>query len=330
VPTLTLLHQTSKDLSDLLEEPVGKIGDSTYSVKRVTVATIDSLKSGLKREEVKTYLNSVKVWLIDESHLSAADSYRDVSELLVNTEYRFGLSATVRRGDGNELVFHGIIGPLVKRLTPIELIDAGWLARPRIEMHVIEHEYIQEGIKKPSYSSIYKTNIVNNVERNNYVMEQCYRAKQEKRDPVLILIQDLEHGDILQDLIAQLGPCAYLKGENDQKDRTKVVQLFQKGDIPFLVASTIFDIGVDIPEIKTIILAGAGKSASRAIQRVGRGLRKPANKSINKTECLIVDFEDRCSHFLLDHSMQRKWWFNQYYPDCVTVWKNGKVLKEII
>lgn len=325
VPTLSLLHQTSEDLANLLGETVGKIGDQIYSVGRVTVATIDSLRTGLKKLTVKDYLKTVQVWLIDESHLSAADSYKSVSEQLVNTEYRFGLSATVRREDGHELVFHGIIGPLVKKLTPMELIEAGWLARPRIEMHVVEHEYTHEGTKKPSYSDVYQACIVQNMARNNYILEQCYRAQNEKQDPVLILIQDLEHGDILQDMIAQLGPCAYLKGEDDQKDRKKVVARFQKGEIPFLVASTIFDIGIDIPEIRTIIMAGAGKSPARAIQRVGRGLRKTGNK----TECLIIDFEDRLGYHLLDHSTQRYWWYGQYYPGCCTRWNGNKVILEM-
>lgn len=337
VPTLSLLHQTAADLSQLLGEKVGKVGDSECILERITVATIDSLRTGtnklakdsqataLKKSGLITWLNGVAVWMIDESHMSAADSYKDVSAHLINTQYRFGVSATIRREDGHELVFHGIIGPLVKRITPMELVNQGYLARPIIEMHVVEHTYEHEGSKKPPYSEIYQKQVVNNDERNNLILQMAYRCMDEKRTPCLILISDLEHGDILQEMLSHLGPTAYLKGEDDQKVRTQIVERFQAGEIPFLVASTIFDIGVDIPEIRAIILAGAGKSAARAIQRVGRGLRKKGNK----TECLILDFEDREPYFLLEHSTQRKWWYEHYYPTCVTKWKHGKLLTEL-
>lgn len=324
VPSLSLLHQTSADLEALLGEEVGIVGDGIRKIRRVTVATPDSLNHGVKHEEIVQWLLSVGVWILDESHLSAADVYVAIGEYMPNTHHRFGVSATLRREDNAEMVFHGLVGPLTLKISPMRLIDEGWLVRPRIEMHVIQHEFEHHGPKKPKWSDVYKTCIAQNTERNNYVFEQAFRCLREERLPCLILVKDLEHGEILQDLLAQMGPTAYLQGEDKQEIREEVIAKVKTNEIPFLVASTIFDIGVDIPELRSVILAGAGNSESRAIQRVGRGLRA----SPGKNDVLIIDFEDRETYFLLDHSIKRKKLYNEYYPGCVTTWKNGKVLPE--
>ena len=61
----------------------------------------------------------------------------------------------------------------------------------------------------------------------------------------------------------------------------------QKGGA-ILVASTIFDEGVDIPEIDALILAGGGQSYIKNIQRVGRALRP----KMHKDYVVIYDFLD--------------------------------------
>ena len=50
-----------------------------------------------------------------------------------------------------------------------------------------------------------------------------------------------------------------------------------------------------------MILAGSGKSSTRALQRVGRTLRPYKDK----TEATVIDFEDHCK-YMLGHSRKRK------------------------
>jgi superfamily II DNA or RNA helicase len=325
VPSKSLMYQTAADLEAVLGEPVGRVGDSIFELHRVTVAIIDSLRESANSPKASTWLDSIQLWVIDESHMSAAESYQNVSSCLPNTERRFGVSATVHREDGAEMVFHGLIGPLAIRIDPMRLIESGHLAKPNIEMHIIEHDRDASTRTKPKYDTVYKDQVVNNTDRNDLIFAQAERCLREKRTPCLILVKDIKHGEILQEMISHLGPTAYLHGEDSQTTRENVLTQFQGGTVPFLVASTIFDVGVDIPEIQSVILAGAGKSAARAIQRVGRGLRKTARKS----DVLVVDFEDREPNFLLLHSNERMWWYREYYPGCVTRVRNGMPLKDL-
>ena len=67
-----------------------------------------------------------------------------------------------------------------------------------------------------------------------------------------------------------------------------------------LIASKIFDQGVDIPELDALILAGSGKSTGRALQRIGRVIRKYPGKE----KAIVVEFMDNCK-YLRDHSEVR-------------------------
>ena len=72
------------------------------------------------------------------------------------------------------------------------------------------------------------------------------------------------------------------------------------GNIQVLIASKIFDQGIDIPELDALILAGSGKSSGRALQRIGRVIRK----SPGKKKAIVVEFFDNCK-YLRDHSEAR-------------------------
>lgn len=79
------------------------------------------------------------------------------------------------------------------------------------------------------------------------------------------------------------------------------MQELQDGRIDAILCTTVFDEGIDVPELKTVILAGGGKSPVKARQRVGRGLRLHDSKS----EVLIIDFMDEHGKYLHRHSKER-------------------------
>lgn len=348
VPSRSLMYQTRADFEAVLGEKVGILGDSETDLQRVTVAIIDSLAAAVKpdvkkskrnkkgeidpatakprRPEIVAFLAAQRIWILDEHHLSAADRFTDVSPYLINALNRYAVSATLWREDGADMVLEGIAGQQVIRIEPMRLIQEGWLATPNIEMHIIDHDYTWTGEgKKPRYDWVYDQRIVHNDFRNDYITEQAHRCLKEGQVPCLILVKDIEHGNLLQELLSYLGRTAFLFGEDDQKVRTAVLKQVQDGTLPFLVASTIFDVGVDIPELKSVILAGAGKSASRAIQRVGRGLRKTQPKDVAET-VRIIDFEDREPYYLESHSAERRRRYDSYYPGCVSSWLSGQPL----
>ena len=72
------------------------------------------------------------------------------------------------------------------------------------------------------------------------------------------------------------------------------------GEPQITIASTIFDEGIDVRPLDTLILAGGGKSPTRALQRIGRILRPYKGKN----NAIAVDFMDTCK-YMQGHSSQR-------------------------
>lgn len=69
-----------------------------------------------------------------------------------------------------------------------------------------------------------------------------------------------------------------------------------------LIATGIFDEGVDMPLLDAGIMAGGGQSKIKSIQRVGRILRP---KPTGSNEVFIIDFKDTGNKYLLRHSAER-------------------------
>lgn len=327
VPSLGLLNQTAAVIEGLIGEKVGVFGDGKFEPRRVTVSTIQSLYARRKKQEIIDWLQTIDIWIIDEAHMAAANTFQEVSELLPNTSRRYGVSATIRREDGSEMLFFGLIGPVVARTTAAELVEAGYLAKPTIECHIVEHKYnhnpAETGKKKPAFNSVEAACITESEDHIAKVVEQVRRCKEEGRLPCIIMVNDnLKLGDTLHDRIATLGPTAWLSGEDKLDVRDDVIDQVSKGKVPFLICSTIFDEGIDIPRIRSVILAAGGTSGNKAAQRVGRGLR--IDPDTGKTDCLIVDIYSREKYFLSHHGDIRKTWYEVLFPGCVTVVQDGK------
>lgn len=324
VPTLDLLHQTKDALVHWTGEEVGIYGDKSKEIdKRITVATIQSLASGVKYDnkskravypdklkERAEWLRTIDYLIVDECHGAAAESYQILSSLLSNTYIRHGLTATLRREDGNELILHGVLGPCVTKVTPAELISKGFLALPRVELHYLSHGNYNSSL---GFAELYKEAVVNNSNRTSYIAEQAKRCLAEARGPVLILFDLLEHGDNLYAAVKDLGRSALVSGSTETKDRKSLVQQVENGEIDIVVASIIWVTGVNIRRLKTLIVAGSGKSGTMTVQRAGRVLRTHPDKE----EALIIDICDEERLYLRDQYIARRFFYNEKYPGYV-------------
>src|SRR5690606_21334147 len=85
------------------------------------------------------------------------------------------------------------------------------------------------------------------------------------------------------------------------KIREKIKNDLEEGKIKCIVASRIFDIGLNLPILSGLIIASAGKSSVRALQRIGRVIRPYPGKRF----AAVIDFADQAP-YLLDHAKRRK------------------------
>ena len=119
------------------------------------------------------------------------------------------------------------------------------------------------------------------------------------RKSVLIQVKEVKHGDILNEMFG--GAAVYLTGQDESEVRLKVKDLLKSKKVKVCLTSPIWDEGVDIPALDSIIVAGGGLSYTKAVQKVGRGLRKTEEKDTVE----IIDFMDNCHKYLKKHSKER-------------------------
>jgi superfamily II DNA or RNA helicase len=274
-----LLKQTHDEFEELLGLPMGIIGagkaDNLDSP--VILATVQSLSRGLVK--YKELLNSINMVIVDEAHHASADTYVKVFRELKNAKYRIGTTGTVKRDDGNEMIFESLIGPVVYRMSADKGIEEGYLVKPHITF--IKQPYADvEG----TYPEVYDEMVVHNHERNAKIKELSEYCEKKK---LLVLVNRIEHGQILA---KQIG-ADFIHGSLPTKERDKLFKKFETSSQGILVGMLpIFSEGVNVPDIDIIINACANKGEVKTIQTLGRALRTSAGKD----GATYIDFVDEC------------------------------------
>jgi superfamily II DNA or RNA helicase len=319
-----LLYQFHKFFTSIFGKDVGIIGDGNCDIKDINIATVWSVGQalGLKKSvslddddteekkidplkfsQIKTMLLHTKVHLFDECHLAACDTIQTIAQNL-KAEYVYGMSASPWRDDGADLLIEALLGRRIVDIGARELIKQGWLVEPDIRF-LAPPPYSKKG----KYQTIYSKYIVEHEARNQMVVKGAIKLV-EQGFPCLVLFHSIRHGKILSDLLSKQIPIGLLSGKDPSRVREKVKDDLETGRINCIVASKIFDIGVDLPTLSGLVIAGAGKSSVRALQRIGRVIRP----SPGKTMSAIIDFADRAP-YLLDHAEARRDIYRQEFDN---------------
>lgn len=314
VHTKDLLYQALTEFRKFLgEDVVGQLGDGVIDIREVTVATTQTLAQfvGFKYESakdesnqkekkletkaikekkalVKDLIDNTRVLIWDEVHRIACSMAIAVAEAVKNAEYRIGLSASPWRDDGADMEIESAMGSKIYVLSATDLIDMGFLVRPIIRMDYIPSQALHMPYKVP-YPQLYRADIVNNNIRNDKIIKY-YKDFTSMGIPTLILVKDIKHGNLLKERITEeFDPIDFLSGRNASKKRNDTIQELRDGERIGLIASVIADEGLDIKRLGAVILAGGGKSSTRALQRVGRAIRPFEGKD----KAFVVDFVDQ-------------------------------------
>lgn len=308
------LWQTKEVFEKILDEDIGIIGDGRLELKPHTVATIQTISAHLENNAFKDYLSTIDLLIIDECH-KVGDNVYSKTLRKIPAYYRIGLSATALEKENLDTIFLiGATGGLLFDFTATEAVKRGFLAQPVIRFKQIKKPTVvveslahlpwkkRRHAASKVFREVYKQGIIENDYRNKKIVRIAKRAVA-KGWPTLVLVRSLRHGTALAKALRRSveGRVAYLHGSHATSRRKDTVSRFKRGRVDLLISSTIFDEAIDIPSVRCLILAGAGKSPIKAIQRVGRGMRRKEGENVLH----VVDFLDRTHRYLLEHSLDR-------------------------
>lgn len=223
--------------------------------------------------------------IIDEVHHIAANSYRPILKKF-NPQILLGLTATPERMD-NENILNDFCDVIAAEIRLPEALNRKLLCpfqyfgiSDNIDLQNIKW---QNGKYSPSeLTEVYTSNI-----RVNDVIQKCEEYLTDMHNVIALCFCVTQvHARYMSEKFNEAGlKSEYLvSGRNDI--RAKVKSQLIKKEINYLFVVDIFNEGVDIPEIDTILFLRPTESLTVFLQQLGRGLRFADNK-----ECLtVLDF----------------------------------------
>lgn len=311
-----LLYQTHKFFSSVFNQKIGIIGDGNCDIQDINVASVWTVGQALgmkkteiltdteeessvnpdKYQEIRQMLSSSKVHIFDECHLAACKTIQEIADN-IHPEHIYGMSASPWRDDNADLLIECVLGKNIVDISASYLIDNGFLVKPIIKFLKVPPP--TEPIKK-AYQTVYKSYITDNPVRNGLVVLGAEKLV-EQGYQTLVLYNNVIHGNLLYQEISKKFPCILLSGKDSSEVREAAKKRLENHEVNCIIASKIFDIGVDLPSLSGLVIASGGKSSVRALQRIGRVIRKYPGKK----QAAIVDFYDQAP-FLKDHSIERR------------------------
>ena len=311
VPTLFLvhrthlLHQTAEKFIQAMPEiepHLGIIGDGSRDIKPITLATIQTVASMLKRygKHLQQELAVFRMMIIDEAHRATAEQFVTVAKNLVNCDYRLGLTATpfMSGKERDNLILHGLFGNIVYEVSASELIRQGVLARPFFKFYQVAEPRLTD---LKNYRDVYEQGIIHNQHRNKLVADKTLELVRMGRK-TLVICSEIKHINILHSMLCERGlSVGVATGSADSRERKKTLDSLASGGYDCIICSTIFDEGVDLPDIGGVVLAAGNKSAPALLQRTGRAIRLKETDNF----AVIVDFYDTTHRMLEKHARTR-------------------------
>ena len=224
--------------------------------------------------------------VIDECHHLTANSYRGIINYF-KPKVLLGLTATPERMDGGDIQedFHNRIAAEIR--LP-EALNRKLLCPFQYFGITDSIDLSQVGWERGRYISSELTNVY--TANNRRVREIIDALDKYTKDfhsvRALGFCVSIEHAKFMAEKFLLAGFKAdYLTSANGQ-NRDSVRQKLLKKDINYLFVVDIFNEGIDIPEIDTVLFLRPTESLTIFLQQLGRGLRLAEDK-----DCLtVLDF----------------------------------------
>lgn len=229
--------------------------------------------------------------VVDEFHHTAAPSYKKLLEYY-QPKILLGLTATPERMDGKSILpyFNNRIAAEIrlpeaidrKLLCPFQYFGV----TDNIDLDTLR--WSAGGYDKTELSNLYTLSGVAANRRADLVVSSLLKYVTDIDDVKgLGFCVSIEHAQFMCSYFNDHGiTTMYLIGSSPDEERQTAKQRLVTGDVRFIFVVDIYNEGVDIPEVNTVLFLRPTESLTIFLQQLGRGLRLAEDK-----ECLtVLDF----------------------------------------
>ncbi len=249
-------------------------------------ASVQSLASlGIDKFEAKEF----DVVVIDEFHHALAPTYRQLLEFL-QPQQLLGLTATPERGDGGNVAnefFEG--GRTASELRLWDALDADLL----VPFHYFgvsdDVDLSQVEWRRGNYdtSQLDRLYTGNDARAAKVIRELRDKVVGTEHMRAIGFCVSVQHAHYMSKVFNDAGiPSVAVDGGTDEAARTGALEQLRNREIKCIFAVDIFNEGLDVPEVDTILMLRPTQSATVFLQQLGRGLRRADDKAV----LTVLDF----------------------------------------
>ncbi|QEZ67958.1 DUF3427 domain-containing protein [Paraclostridium bifermentans] len=258
--------------------------------------------------------------IIDEFHHASAPSYQKILEHF-KPKVLLGLTATPERMDGKDVLEY-FDGRISSEMRLCEAIDKKLLSTFQYfcisdELDLSKLKWSKGGYDNKELTELLTIDKLNSKKRAELVIRSLYDYISDIDEVVgLGFCVSIEHANFMANYFNDKKiPSVAISSKTIKDERDKAKSGLINGKYKFAFVVDLYNEGVDIPEVNTILFLRPTESLTVFLQQLGRGLRLSDNK-----ECLTV----------LDYVGQAHKNYNFYEKFSSIARKKGKVLKEEI
>ena len=251
-------------------------------------ATIDSITSrNLVNRLGTVHWHTV---VVDECHRLAADRFQ-AFVTHISPRILLGLTATPERSDGQPIAPYFDARPDGAPAVEMRLwhaLDLQLLAP--FEYYACDDatDFSSVPWNRPGERDAIDQLVTGNDIRARLVVNEWRRlASDARRSRALVFCVSISHAQFMADWLNRAGlPAACVVGETPAEERRRAPQRLASGELSALVTVDLYNEGVDLPAVDTLLLLRPTQSPVLFQQQIGRGLRLAPGKE----SCLVLDF----------------------------------------
>ena len=229
--------------------------------------------------------------VIDEFHHAAAPTYQGLISSF-RPRVLLGLTATPERMDGKSILdyFDGHTAAEIRLPEAIErkLLCPFQYFGVSDDTDLSSIRWVRGGYDKTELSNLYSLNREVAVRRANHIINSIYKyATDMNLVHGLGFCVSVEHANFMAGQFNENGiPSISLTADSSEQERSTAKNRLVKGELKFIFVVDLYNEGVDIPEVDTVLFLRPTESLTIFLQQLGRGLRLAQGK-----ECLtVLDF----------------------------------------
>ncbi|NSX35553.1 DUF3427 domain-containing protein [Pseudarthrobacter oxydans] len=283
-----ILKQAMRTYRDVMQDGAfGElyVGDHKPKDWKHIFASVQSLSSlGIEQLECDFF----DVVVIDEFHHAMASTYRRLLDHL-KPQQLLGLTATPERGDGVDVAKQFFEGRTASELRLWDALDADLL----VPFHYFgvsdDVDLGQLKWKRGNYdttqlSALYTGNDARAAKVIRELQDKVTSTDQMRAIGFCVSVQ---HARYMAEVFNRAGiASAAVDGTTDNADREEALSRLGQREINCIFAVDLFNEGLDLPQVDTILLLRPTQSATVFLQQLGRGLRRAEGKAV----LTVLDF----------------------------------------